>query len=155
MLTGRVVLVGAWFMLLAGVVLGINTGVQAETAADAEIEFNGTHLIHAEGAENVTELNDTNTSAQPAELRQFDREIERRTAWLPQLITDKQARTATREMLRVTFAVLAPVMDWFATFAYRHDNPAVVGALRLALYGSLFGSVAYVALPVYRLVVQR
>ena len=150
MYSGRVTLVFVWLLLVAAAGVGLNTGVQAETAAEAEIEFNGTHLITADGASNVTEVNRSAKPDQPEQLEQLGERAERYTDWLPQLMTEQQARAMTDRIIVGAFAISVPVMDAFATFGFRYGSPAFVEVMRVVFSVAAIAPLAVLLWPYIR-----
>lgn len=155
MIHGRSVVVMVWVVFVACVLMGFVAGANAETAADAEVEFNGTHLIAGDTASNVTEVNETaQREAQPEALRELNdtvaetmRPINDR---IPQLMSEQQAEAFSDRLITTTFAVAAPVMDGAATLGYRYGSPAAVTVVEGLALVAIVLPVGFVAWPVVR-----
>lgn len=155
MIHGRMLVVMVWLLLLASVGTGFATGVDADTASGAEIEFNGTHLQVGDETTNVVETNQTaHRQAQPEPVRKLEARLNETTApaerHLPQLMTEREAERFTERMLVVAFGVTAPLMDASASLGYRYGSPAAAEVVHMLVIVAMVLPLGWIVWPLVR-----
>jgi len=134
MIWGRTTFVVLWIALLSAAVVGLNIGATAETPAEANIEFNGTHLTVGDNTSNVVDPEARPEPDAPPRVEWLSDRLESYERPGPELVSEEEANAMTEQLVVNTFVVMTPVMDAAATFAHRHGSPAVNQVLRLLLY---------------------